>query len=283
MSRLVAVLALVAVRGSGAATLGGGISAWLSFSGGSTEPASPCLGALWDFDGTLCQSEHVHRTSFGAVLGVELSEEHWYANCVGNSPRAIMEQHLPDGRLQPGETIDDLLQRRGELFEEHIAAGRLEPTPGAVELVRALNKAGVRCAIISSGNRGYIEKALSALKLDEAFEFILAGDDDDCVQHKPHPFPYLEGARRLGLKPEDCIAFEDSLSGLRSAQAAGMRVFGVCSPVNGHCEVLTASEACVQPDPLPEGAPLRPLCSLVPDLSLIDRSILMLPRTEPQN
>lgn len=48
--------------------------------------------------GTLCQSEQVHRVSFGTVLGVELSEAHWNANCVGNSPRAIMEEHLPEGR-----------------------------------------------------------------------------------------------------------------------------------------------------------------------------------------
>lgn len=126
----------------------------------------------------------------------------------------------------------------------------------------------------------FYQQALEALGLSAAFEFILAGDDADCVLHKPHPFPYIEGARRLGLRPEQCIAFEDSLSGLRSAQAAGMRVFGVCSPVNGHCEVLPADAACMQPEPLPDDAPLRPLCCLVPDLSQINRKLLMLPVTE---
>ena len=55
---------------------------------------------LFDFDGTLVQSEDVHRRSFGTVLGVELSEDYWNSHCVGRSPRMIMEHTLPAHRLQ---------------------------------------------------------------------------------------------------------------------------------------------------------------------------------------
>jgi len=254
------------------------LTAALALRGGSSpSPAPPCLAALWDFDGTLCQSEDVHRKSFSAVLGVELSEQHWTGACIGRPPRDIMEAHLPAGRLKPGETIDDLLRRRAELFEEHIAAGRLEATPG----VRELRAAGLRCAIVSSGSRGYIEKALAALGLVDAFDFIIAGDDPDCAQHKPQPWPYLEAARRLGLQPAQCVAFEDSLSGIRSAQAAGLRVVGVRCAANGGCEVAPAEAATLAASPLAAGAPLRPLLALLDDFATLDRVLLGLPTAAP--
>ena len=196
------------------------LSRLLALRGGGSAPFS---AALFDFDGTLVDSEDVHRLSFSEVLGITLDEDYWNTQCVGHSPRDIMTRHLPEGRLQPGESVDTLLRQRGELFEEHIAAGKLEQIEGAAELVTSLVAAGVRCAVVSSGNRGYIEKALEALNLTASFEFILAGDDAECTQHKPHPFPYIFAAEKLGVPPAQCLAFEDSLSGIRSAQAHSMQ------------------------------------------------------------
>ena len=231
---------------------------WALRGGGS----APFLAALFDFDGTLVDSEDVHRRSFSDVLGVTLEEDYWNTQCVGHSPRDIMTRHLPEGRLKPGESIDSLLQQRGELFEEHIAAGRLEQIEGAVELVTSLVAAGVRCAVVSSGNRGYIEKAIEALNLTASFEFILAGDDPECTQHKPHPFPYLYAAEKLSVAPAECLAFEDSLSGIRSAQAAGMHVVGVKNQMNTH---LVADPGVIDSLPAALGAneSLLPLVGLV--------------------
>lgn len=91
---------------------------------------------LFDFDGTLVQSEDVHRRSFSAVLGVELPVDHWNKHCVGRSPRTIMEAHVPAERLRDGVSIDDLLLERSALFERHIDKGLLEPTPGMQAAVK---------------------------------------------------------------------------------------------------------------------------------------------------
>merc|ERR1719407_138698 len=74
--------------------------------------SAPFSAALFDFDGTLVDSEDVHRRSFSDVLGVTLDEDYWNTQCVGHSPRDIMARHLPEGRLKPGESVDTLLRQR---------------------------------------------------------------------------------------------------------------------------------------------------------------------------
>ena len=59
-----------------------------------------------------------------------------------------------------------------------------------------------------------------------------ATDDDECTEHKPKPFPYLLAADKLGVQPGACLAFEDSLSGIRSAQQANMLVIAVKNAAN---------------------------------------------------
>ena len=89
-----------------------------------------------------------------------------------------------------------------------------------------------------------------------------ATDDEECTEHKPKPFPYLLAADKLGVQPGACLAFEDSLSGIRSAQAAGMHVIGVKSPTNGH---LAAGLTIIDETPsvLAPEDPLLPLVALI--------------------
>jgi beta-phosphoglucomutase-like phosphatase (HAD superfamily) len=80
---------------------------------------------------------------------------------------------------------------------------------------------------------------LSALGLDTFFETLVIGAE--CSRAKPHPEPYLEGMRRLGVDAAHCVAFEDSPSGMTSAVAAGLPTFGVLTSQS--CEALRAAGA----------------------------------------
>jgi beta-phosphoglucomutase-like phosphatase (HAD superfamily) len=64
----------------------------------------------------------------------------------------------------------------------------------------------------------------------QAFDVVVAGDD--VTNGKPHPEPYLRAAELLGVAPEDCLAFEDSPTGLASAEAAGCHAIGVTNIIN---------------------------------------------------
>jgi beta-phosphoglucomutase len=101
--------------------------------------------------------------------------------------------------------------------------------PGVPALVRAL-AAEVPVAIASGAMREEIEAILTAGGLRDPFHAIVGAGE--VRQGKPHPEPYLTAAdllaeRAPGLRPEDCVAFEDSMPGIAAARAAGMKVVAV--------------------------------------------------------
>jgi HAD superfamily hydrolase (TIGR01509 family) len=96
--------------------------------------------------------------------------------------------------------------------------------PGARELLFALADAGVPCALVTMSYRRLADAVVSQLPAG-SFRIIVAGDD---VKHgKPHPEAYLTAAERLGVAPQDCVAIEDSLTGVTSAQAAKVPTLAV--------------------------------------------------------
>jgi len=94
--------------------------------------------------------------------------------------------------------------------------------PGVRPLLEALEAAGIPCAVASSSNVEEIRHRLGHVDVLKYFKGVTGGNE---VAHgKPDPALYLLAAARLGVAPEDCIAFEDSENGARAAQAAGVRV-----------------------------------------------------------
>jgi len=106
--------------------------------------------------------------------------------------------------------------------------GRGAPAmPGAKELVAALRERGVPVGLASNSPRAFVDLALEAAGMQDAFDVTVAGDE--VSRHKPAPDGYLAAARALGADPAHCIALEDSNTGVAAAKAAGMFVIGVPS------------------------------------------------------
>jgi HAD superfamily hydrolase (TIGR01509 family) len=96
--------------------------------------------------------------------------------------------------------------------------------PGAFELLMELRQAGVKTALVTMSMRRMALAVVEAIPF-QAFDVVVAGDD---VTHgKPHPEPYFKAAELLGVEPGECIAIEDSVTGLRSAEAAGCLPLGI--------------------------------------------------------
>jgi len=190
--------------------------------------------ALFDFDGTLAQSEDTHRKTFAEVLGQEWDMEFWESNCVGHAPPDIIRRfRKPDAQ----HSIEEMLDLRARLFEDCIERGELPLTGGTRELLHALRDNGVRCAVVTSGPRSYIEKALNKLEIADCFEVVVTGTDEALQGRlKPDPYPFLYAADLMGVDAQDCLAFEDSTTGISSAVGAGMDTVVVAANVNAHLE-----------------------------------------------
>ena len=100
--------------------------------------------------------------------------------------------------------------------------------PGLLSFLDTLQSRRIPFAAVTNAPRANATIMLNALNLTSTFPKVIIGAE--CTRAKPHPDPYLEGLRQLGLTPADaarCIAVEDSPSGLTAAVAANLPTFGI--------------------------------------------------------
>ena len=178
---------------------------------------------LWDMDGTLIDSEPYWMKSEGAFAKANntIWTEQDGLSLVGmslyDSSKIIKERVGSD--LEPEQIIEKLTDEVTAQLKQEIFW-----RPGAKELLLLLRKKKIKTALVTMSMHRMAKQVAASIGFD-AFDVIVAGDD---VRHgKPHPEPYLKAAELLGEKPEDCVAFEDSLTGLRSAEAANTKAVGV--------------------------------------------------------
>jgi HAD superfamily hydrolase (TIGR01509 family) len=178
---------------------------------------------LWDMDGTLIDSEPYWMKSEGSFAKANNSNwtEQDGLSLVGmslyDSSKIIKERVGSD--LEPEQIIQKLTDDVSAQLKQEIFW-----RPGARDLLLLLRKKKVKTALVTMSMHRMAKQVADSIGFD-AFDVIVAGDD---VRHgKPHPEPYLKAAELLGVKPEDCVAFEDSLTGLRSAEAANTKAVGV--------------------------------------------------------
>jgi HAD superfamily hydrolase (TIGR01509 family) len=106
-----------------------------------------------------------------------------------------------------------------ELFEQGLVW-----RPGACELLHAVKRAGLPTALVTSTGRALVEVALKTIG-GENFDVVVCGDE--VSMPKPDPEPYRTAATLLGVAIEDCVAIEDSPTGVSSALASGAAVLAV--------------------------------------------------------
>jgi HAD superfamily hydrolase (TIGR01509 family) len=178
---------------------------------------------LWDMDGTLVDTEPYWINAEHAIVeeaGGTWSDE--YAHQLVGNDLMVSAQFIRDNspvELDPVEIIEELLRRVVAQVAEHVPW-----RPGALDLLTALRDAGVPSALVTMSWRSLADAVLAALP-DDTFTAVITGDE---VEHgKPHPEPYLAAARALGVEVRDCVAIEDSPTGVRSAVAAGVPTIAV--------------------------------------------------------
>lgn len=173
-------------------------------------------GAVLDFDGVLCDSMPLHAEAYRRVLaplGIPVTEEEVF-RLEGARSETIIQELVGRG----GRRIDDGALRR--LADEKQALFvRLGPPPlypGAGDLVRTVRTAAHRLGLVTGTRRENLDRLIPDLL--PLFDAVLA---QDAYRHdKPHPEPYENSARALGLAPPALAALENAARGVESARRA---------------------------------------------------------------
>jgi len=177
---------------------------------------------IFDFDGTLADTMPLHWRAWQAVTrrhGLRFTEERFYA--LGGVPSRVIFAEL--GREQ-GVALDPLALSH-EKEEAYLAQIHgIRPVPEVVEIARA-HRGRVPLGVATGGTRAIVGLGLERLGLRGWFGALVTSED--VTRHKPAPDVFLEAARRLGVAPARCRAYEDTDLGMEAIRAAGMEAVDV--------------------------------------------------------
>lgn len=172
-------------------------------------------------DGTLVDNTDVHFKAF-EIFCHRYGVKDWqsrFAAVIGRGNDDILRALLGD------ETVDkwgsQALAEEKEAIYREIYAPTITPVEGLRELLARLRTLGIRCAVGSSGCRKNVDFVLERCGIAEYFDARVSGDR--VSRCKPDPEIYLTAATELGLKPSDCLVFEDAPAGIEAAARAGVR------------------------------------------------------------
>ncbi len=178
----------------------------------------PVEAVLFDMDGLLIDTEAVYMAALQASarsMGTEmpLAFCHSMIGIPSRECRVMIQNFYgPAFRL-------DLFDGHASAHVTRTLEAGVPVKPGAAEILDFLRQRGLPLAVATSSSRRTVESHLGKAGLLDRFHAVAARDDVE--RGKPHPDLYLEAARRLGVAPQHCIAFEDSNTGLTAAHAAG--------------------------------------------------------------
>ena len=179
---------------------------------------------IFDLDGTLANTEMLHYQAWKEALlnnGVYQFSFETFLNYVGTSNEKVATDFIKSDKIE--KSAAELIREKQDMYMEYIPEIKL--CDGVREILSRYHKKKV-LAVASSSYKQEIMAILGANDLTEYFSEVIGGDMVE--RKKPDPEIYLRVQSLLNLASEECLAFEDSSSGLIAAKNAGM--YGVAIP-----------------------------------------------------
>lgn len=179
-------------------------------------------GLIFDCDGTLADTMPLHWRVWRALAqkhNFHFPEERFYS--FGGVPTRDILKQLGE---EQGIPLDYLAIAREKEAGYLPLIAQVEPINAVVAIARE-HRGKVPMAVASGGTRRVIEQVLGHLGIRELFAAVVTSED--VVQQKPAPDIFLEAARRIGVPPAACRAYEDTDLGMQAIRAAGMEAVDV--------------------------------------------------------
>ncbi len=174
---------------------------------------------IFDLDGVLWDGEPLYHEAFNIVLapyGHRVTDDD-YHHIMGHTVEACWDWLIR--RFNLTDPPDHFIRAYDETVLRRLERP-VKPLPGARPLIEELRRRGIPIAVASASLRQWVDATLRGLGLDDAFAATVSASEVN--EAKPAPDLFLAAAARLGVPPDRCLAVEDTLTGVRSARAAGM-------------------------------------------------------------
>lgn len=189
------------------------------------DPTTAIEALLFDLDGTLVHTDPLHLVAMRDLLereGVAIDEETFVTRVSGQPNETVGRFLFPE---RTAAEHRDFIARKEARFRE--LAGQLTPLAGVVAFIDRARADGLRIALVTNAPRSNVAHMLGTLGIADRFEIVIYGDEME--RAKPDPLPYRLALEAFGLRPNQAIAFEDSLPGLAAAKGAGLFCVGVAT------------------------------------------------------
>lgn len=182
---------------------------------------------IFDMDGVIVDSAKYHFVAWQELaqdIGVKFTEQD-NEQLKGLSRVDSLERILKMGNLHlDNDTKLALMDKKNQSYLQYISSmNEEEILPGVGEFIEELVAAGMKVALGSSSRNATV--ILERIKLLSKFDAII--DGNKVTFSKPDPEVFLKGAEAMGLKPEDCVVFEDASAGVKAAIDGGFRCVGI--------------------------------------------------------
>jgi beta-phosphoglucomutase family hydrolase len=179
---------------------------------------------LWDMDGVIADTADYHYNAWREVFkerGVEFSKAD-FMHHFGQRHDTITKFALGD-KLSP-EEVNKISEKKQAIYRRNVAKNII-PLPGAIGLIKSLNQHGIKTAIASSAVPANIDVILQGLGIEKNFQAIVWGTE--VAEGKPSPLIFQLAAKKLDVKPANCVVIEDAIAGVTAAKRAGMKCVAV--------------------------------------------------------
>lgn len=176
--------------------------------------------AVFDMDGLMFDTERLVYRNWQDMMderGYDYSIED-FKQTVGRRKAEV--QNFYFGKYGREFPYWELSEEGKSRYVRYVQEHGIPVKPGLYALLDALREKSFRIALATSTSRQTTELNLRSAAVTDYFDVLVCGDD--VKNGKPHPEVFLTAASRLGVAPEDCVAFEDSINGIKSTYAAGM-------------------------------------------------------------
>lgn len=182
------------------------------------------FGVLFDMDGVIADTNPTHKEAiriFCQRYGKEVSEQFLEEKVYGRTNKEWLPEVFKD---KSDEELLTYAEEKEKVFRE-MFKDHLKAVDGLPSFLEKLKNAGIKMVVATSAPKVNADFILRGLQITSYFDTVL--DSSHVDKGKPEPEVYLRASKAIDMAPENCVVFEDSLSGVKAGKRAGCKVVGI--------------------------------------------------------